>query len=58
MTAPCKDCPDRQLGCHAACDRYRAFRAERDEMLEARRKWARNYRPQPNPDGWKEKMQR
>ena len=24
--APCKDCPDRVIGCHSNCERYKAFR--------------------------------
>lgn len=23
--SPCKDCPDRHIGCHAECDKYKAF---------------------------------
>ena len=37
MTAPCKACPDRQEGCHSACDRDLAYRAERDRMIAERR---------------------
>lgn len=29
---PCKDCPDRQVGCHAKCEKYIAFRREKDEQ--------------------------
>lgn len=28
-TAPCKDCQKRQIGCHANCEEYLAFHAER-----------------------------
>lgn len=31
MTAPCKDCQDRELKCHATCDRYKEFRQKRDD---------------------------
>ena len=24
--SPCKDCPDRQLGCHGKCDKYKDFK--------------------------------
>lgn len=34
MIAPCKDCAERYVGCHAFCSRYADFRAECD----ARRK--------------------
>lgn len=30
MTPPCKDCKDRETGCHIVCERYRAFREERE----------------------------
>jgi len=28
-TAPCKDCQKRELGCHATCEDYLAYHAER-----------------------------
>ena len=32
---PCKDCPDRRVGCHAGCEKYReydaALRKDRDK---------------------------
>jgi len=31
-TAPCKDCPDRTVGCHASCEKYIAFAAERERI--------------------------
>lgn len=27
MIAPCKDCPERVLGCHSTCEKYQAFNA-------------------------------
>lgn len=27
MTAPCKDCKRREIGCHGKCEEYAAFRA-------------------------------
>ena len=42
MIAPCKDCKDRNPGCHSKCEKYIAFdkenqkrRAERLESLHA-----------------------
>lgn len=26
--APCKNCEDRQLGCHSQCERYKKFKEE------------------------------
>ena len=41
MKAPCKDCPDRAAGCHSSCEKYRAFREERDADLEMRKMLSR-----------------
>lgn len=37
MRAPCLGCGDRRLGCHARCERYKAFRAECDAIREKRK---------------------
>lgn len=36
LDAPCKDCPDRVVGCHGTCEKYIAFRKYRDELNERR----------------------
>jgi len=34
---PCaKDCPERAAGCHGKCERYAAFRQEREAVYKAR----------------------
>lgn len=33
-SAPCKDCSDRHLGCHASCREYNKFTSERAEELK------------------------
>jgi hypothetical protein len=38
LSAPCKDCPDRYVGCHSKCEKYIAFNKERQEFLEKRSK--------------------
>lgn len=38
LIAPCKDCPNRYLGCHDKCYKYQAFRQARDEYNEMVRK--------------------
>lgn len=43
MKAPCKDCPDRHESCHGQCEKYQAYRKERDEMLEERRAYHAAY---------------
>lgn len=30
MNPPCKDCKDRAIGCHCQCERYGAFRREKE----------------------------
>jgi len=35
--APCKNCPNRHVGCHSQCDDYKDWRAERDKVLEIKR---------------------
>ena len=37
MDAPCKDCPDRVLGCHSVCEKYKQFHEERTRELEQKR---------------------
>lgn len=37
MDAPCKDCPDRVVGCHSSCEKYKAFREECDRNREQRK---------------------
>lgn len=36
MDTPCKDCPYREIGCHARCPTYQSFRAEKDKECEER----------------------
>lgn len=39
MKPPCgKNCPDRVMGCHGKCEKYQAYRAQRDEELKRRQK--------------------
>ena len=30
--APCKDCENREIGCHGNCEKYKAWKAELQEM--------------------------
>lgn len=36
MIAPCKDCPDRHIGCHGKCEKYQEYDAEQKKIREAR----------------------
>lgn len=38
LSGPCKDCEERELGCHSHCIAYKKFRAEIDEISEKKRK--------------------
>lgn len=33
MNPPCKNCSDRHIGCHGSCERYLAYKTERDRLL-------------------------
>ena len=33
---PCKECTDRKLMCHCSCEAYKAWKAEREEMLKVK----------------------
>lgn len=35
--APCKECPKRQVGCHAKCEDYKSWKAELDEYQKVQR---------------------
>lgn len=34
LSAPCKDCGDRVIGCHSTCDKYRQFVNDRKEYVQ------------------------
>ena len=38
LNSPCKDCPDRVVGCHGKCEKYKAYRVEVEKLYEARTK--------------------
>lgn len=38
VTVPCKDCDDREAGCHGRCERYAAFRVEIETGKEEERR--------------------
>ena len=33
LSAPCKDCVNRVVGCHSACDKYKKFSDDRKEYV-------------------------
>lgn len=37
MSAPCKDCGTRRIGCHGRCEKYAAFRAKNAESKAGHR---------------------
>lgn len=38
LNSPCKNCPDRYVGCHAECEKYKDFRKNYDEIITKRQK--------------------
>ncbi len=34
--APCRNCAERFTGCHASCERYKAYKAQNDAEREKR----------------------
>ena len=34
MKAPCYGCPERTVGCHENCDRYKEFKAKKDAVRQ------------------------
>lgn len=44
MTFPCRDCPDRNVGCHSSCEKYLLASKENEKVLEARRQMDRSYK--------------
>ena len=40
--APCKDCPNRTVGCHAMCAKYRAFKVLQNRQNKRRREAVMN----------------
>ena len=38
MTAPCKECTERKLGCHTTCDKYQEFNKQRELIRQNRLK--------------------
>lgn len=41
--APCMDCNERYLGCHGKCEKYQAFRTERNRLNDQRFKKVDSY---------------
>ena len=37
--APCKNCANREVGCHSLCNDYKIFRENLDKVNENRRKY-------------------
>ena len=37
MTNGCKDCTERQIGCHAICEKYKEFVAENERLKQLKR---------------------
>lgn len=33
-TSPCKECEDREAGCHGRCEKYQAYRSDLDQVKQ------------------------
>lgn len=45
VTSPCKDCPDRYVGCHSKCDKYLEFKEQHSKektIIQLRKKEAQD----------------
>lgn len=41
---PCRDCSERQCGCHAKCEKYKGWRKEFDDQKKANLQCKNEYR--------------
>ena len=41
---PCKDCTDREVGCHGKCEKYATYRAELERSKAIRNKYSERRR--------------
>lgn len=37
INAPCKDCPDRHIGCHGECEAYQTYNADRERIRASKK---------------------
>jgi hypothetical protein len=47
VKSPCKDCPDRVLGCHSECGRYLAYVEALEKIKQVRNGILHSYCPGP-----------
>ena len=47
MKSPCKDCPDRLIGCHSECGRYLAYVEACEKVRQVRNGILHLYSPSP-----------
>lgn len=40
IQSPCKDCPDRYLGCHSHCEKFKVYEEDKSKMQYELRKQA------------------
>lgn len=54
MDNACKDCTERQVGCHATCERYQKFVAENERKRELMRQDKMKYAIVPHRNNRRE----
>ena len=45
MRSPCRDCPERTVGCHGKCEAYKAYRGVLDEINRKRLLYRESFVP-------------
>ena len=62
LLAPCKNCPDRYVGCHSQCESYKMFRKLKDienrEIREGKRLEKASYSESELKDNFKNRFKR
>lgn len=52
MKAPCRECGDRKVGCHARCKKYLEFAKANKELAKKRRLEIMKYRMSMKCEDW------
>lgn len=52
-SVPCRNCPDREVGCHGKCEKYKAFK---ERMSEDRKKRVEAYAPEQQHENYCRKV--
>nr|DAG21266.1 MAG TPA: hypothetical protein [Caudoviricetes sp.] len=56
--APCRDCASREVGCHAGCERYKAYADQRERVRQNRQDFIIERTTNESRQRWWLKLQR